>query len=64
MTYKATKDLHDNELTVRLTDKQLKMIEAMADFYDAPKAVVARKLIHQGLSEPVRDQGIAECLSA
>jgi len=53
MHYKSEKDRHEIEVKVRLTEKQAKILEALADFYDVPRAVIARKLIHQGMGEPV-----------
>lgn len=64
MGYKATKDLHEIEVKVRLTEKQAKILEALADFYDVPKAVIARKLIHQGMSEPAFGESNVNRLSA
>jgi len=53
MPHKPDEDLHEVEVKVRLTEKQAKVLEALADFYDVPKAVIARKLIHRGLSDAV-----------
>lgn len=50
MNIKGSKDLHDVEIKIRLTERQAKMLEAISEFYDIPKAVVARKIIHQGMS--------------
>lgn len=46
----GSKDLHEIEVKVRLTEKQARLLEALADYHDIPRAVIARKLIHEGIS--------------
>lgn len=49
----GSKDLHDIEIKVRLTEQQAKKLYALAQFLDVPPAVVARHLIKQGITRPV-----------
>lgn len=49
--YVSSKDLHDNELKVRLTDAQIQALRARAALFDIPPAVMARMLIIQSLME-------------
>lgn len=46
----GSKDLHEVEVKVRLTEKQARLLEALADYHDIPRAVIARKLIHEGIA--------------
>jgi len=56
MPHKPAEDLHEIVVKVRLTEKQAKDLEAIAKFYDIPRAVFARKLIHRGLYKDFFDQ--------
>lgn len=46
----SSKDLHEIEVKVRLTEKQARLLEALSDYHDIPRAVIARKFINDGIS--------------
>lgn len=48
--YVSTKDLHTEEVKVRLKEKDRDLLEAIARREDVPPAVIARRLIVQYLS--------------
>lgn len=52
----STKDLHSEEVKVRLKEKDLALLEAIAIREDVPLAVVARRLIVQHLSRTQSEQ--------
>lgn len=49
MNVKGTKDLHDVEVKVRLTEGQAQTLRQLAAAFDIPPAVIARSLIDKGM---------------
>lgn len=48
-TESIRKDLHIVELKIRLTERQAMLLEALSQYHDTPRAVIARDFVQQGL---------------
>lgn len=59
MSYISTRDTHDREVKVRLTETDEQLLKAVARKLGIPPAVLARSLIKQNLSADIKQNAMA-----